>query len=103
MLIGDDALISCGDDSTVSISRTSRREGTSYKIKSTADVPVLYIDHTADSSRGGFTITSDEHRVKDVTGFSRFELTLASEEERELVVEEEASYETEVASPAQIE
>ena len=41
--------------------------------------------------------------MKDVTGFSGFELTLASSKERELVVEEEASYETEVASPAEIE
>jgi len=43
--------------------------------------------------RGGFTITSTEHRVKSTTGWSRYSLAIEPEAELILEVLEEANYE----------
>merc|ERR1712159_220196 len=52
----------------------------------------FYIDHTADTAHGGFVITTQEHAVKSVTGFSRYQCALAPSEERVIDVAEEATY-----------
>jgi len=68
---------------------------TRYTLKNNAtdrSVGKFYIDHSADSSHGGFVITTTDHCVKAVTGFSRYECSLAPLEERIIDVTEEATY-----------
>jgi hypothetical protein len=70
---------------------------TKYSIQNNStqrSVPKLYIDHTACSKYGGFVITTTDKCIKDVTGFSRYEFTLAPLESVEFVVMEEAVYST---------
>jgi vacuolar-type H+-ATPase subunit I/STV1 len=57
-------------------------------------VDAFYIDHSASSSNGGFIITTTDRRTKNVTGFSRFELTLPPGEEIDFTVEEEVTFTT---------
>jgi len=68
---------------------------TQYTVKNngTKRVPSLYIEHTARTDRGGFSITSTEHRAKSTTGWARFCLAVEPEAELSLEVAEEASYE----------
>merc|ERR1719198_1026722 len=79
---------------------------TVYEIKNNSvggrAVPRLYVDHTADASKGGFEITSDVRRVKATVGWARFELSLGPGEAATLEVEEEAKYAVEITSDAQI-
>jgi ubiquitin len=61
-------------------------------------VPKLYIDHTASTKHGGYTITTTERSVKTATGFSRFDYSLAPQRELEFVVTEEAVYTSDLVS-----
>jgi len=74
------------------------RVRTCYSIKNNGSrrAPVLYIDHTARTDCGGFSITSTEHRVKQTTGWARFCLSVDPEAEISLEVAEEANYEVQV-------
>jgi hypothetical protein len=66
---------------------------TRYVIKNNSvarTVPRFYIDHTASAAHGGYTITTTERCIKAVTGFSRFEISLAPGEEILIDVSEEA-------------
>jgi len=68
---------------------------TRYTLKNNATertVKKFYVDHSADSSHGGFVITTTEGSVKAVTGFSRFECSLAPNEEKVVDVAEEAIF-----------
>ena len=65
-------------------------------------VPKLYIDHTASTAHSGYTITTTEASVKTATGFSRFEYSLAPQQELECVVCEEAMYHTDLSSDSAI-
>jgi len=68
---------------------------TKYMVKNcSADKSVskLYIDHTASPQHGGFLITTSEKCVKKTANFSRFEFSLAPEQEVEFSVLEEAHY-----------
>jgi len=131
MIPGDDQLIELGEDTTLSVTRTtpaqlqsdkvtqikvaypdedagtkskslttctlSHRQTvvTRYVIKNngTKRVPALYIDHTARTDRGGFSIISTEQLVKQVTGWARYCLQMEAEAEVVLDVAEEALYE----------
>jgi len=122
MIPGDDQLIELGEDTTLSVSRSypkaaqtdnitdvslmkgdrlacvlSHRQTvtTRYVVKNngTRRVPCLYIEHTARTDRGGFTITSTEHCVKSTTGWSRYSLAVEPEAEIVLEVLEEVDYE----------
>ncbi|CAF1099779.1 unnamed protein product, partial [Didymodactylos carnosus] len=67
---------------------------TKYVIKNnSADrrVEKFYIDHSADVSLGGWVITTKENCIKSVMGFSRYQLSLDSQQEVELVVAEQAT------------
>lgn len=67
---------------------------TKYKIKNNstkAPAKRIYVDHTADNAGDGFSITTEKRRIKNVTGFSRYEFTLEPNEEVEWRVQEEAS------------
>eukprot|EP00441_Pelagodinium_beii_P035213 CAMPEP_0197630560 /NCGR_PEP_ID=MMETSP1338-20131121/7999_1 /TAXON_ID=43686 ORGANISM="Pelagodinium beii, Strain RCC1491" /NCGR_SAMPLE_ID=MMETSP1338 /ASSEMBLY_ACC=CAM_ASM_000754 /LENGTH=814 /DNA_ID=CAMNT_0043201795 /DNA_START=63 /DNA_END=2507 /DNA_ORIENTATION=- len=68
---------------------------TRYTVKNngTKRVPSLYIEHTARTDKGGFSITSTEHRAKSTTGWARFCLSVEPEAELIVEVSEEASYE----------
>ncbi|CAE7674531.1 unnamed protein product [Symbiodinium sp. CCMP2592] len=65
------------------------RVTTVYSIKNNGSrsAPCHYIEHTARTDCGGFSITSTEHRVKQTTGWARFCLSVNPE------VAEEANYE----------
>jgi ubiquitin len=122
MIPGDDQLIELGEDTTLSVSRTLPKSAQSDKVtkvsvskgekltciayhcqtvttryvvknNGTRRVPCLYIEHSARCDRGGFTITSTEHRVKSTTGWSRYSLAIEPEAELVLEVLEEANYE----------
>jgi len=73
----------------------SQRVVTRYVIKNngTKALPRFYVEHTARSDRGGFSIVSSEHRIKQTTGWARFCLRVEAEAEMTLDVVEEASYE----------
>jgi ubiquitin len=76
----------------------SHREvrATTYRVRNNAAraVEALFIDHTAGTEHGGFVVTTADGCVKSAVGFARFRLTLAPHGEAELVVREEATYET---------
>lgn len=68
-----------------------------YSVKNNADRPVenFYIDHSAKTTHGGFSIeTSGDAAIKSTTGFTRFHLRLpaAQTEMTEMRVVESASY-----------
>ena len=78
---------------------------TRYTVKnaSNASVKHLYIEHHASSTRGGFVITTaGKACIKQVTGFSRYDLQLDPHAEVTLDVEEEAVTETRILSTGQI-
>uniref|UniRef100_A0A7S3KXZ8 Ubiquitin-like domain-containing protein n=1 Tax=Amphora coffeiformis TaxID=265554 RepID=A0A7S3KXZ8_9STRA len=78
---------------------------TLYRIKNNASgeqMKRLYVDHTACSHHGGYVIATDEHRIKDVTGFSRYEFGLKSGEEIEFKVYEDATYSSKCISADQM-
>jgi hypothetical protein len=52
----------------------------------------FYIDHVADSSLGGYVVTTKKRCIKSVMGFSRFELTLEPQQEIEFIVDEQAQH-----------
>eukprot|EP00928_Gymnodinium_smaydae_P089680 TRINITY_DN735_c0_g1_i2.p1 TRINITY_DN735_c0_g1~~TRINITY_DN735_c0_g1_i2.p1 ORF type:complete len:844 (+),score=129.08 TRINITY_DN735_c0_g1_i2:63-2534(+) len=68
---------------------------TRYSIRNngTRKVPSLYVEHTARTDRGGFSITSTEKCVKQTTGWARYCLEVEPEAELTLDVIEEATYE----------
>mmetsp|Transcript_131026 Transcript_131026/g.339329 ORF Transcript_131026/g.339329 Transcript_131026/m.339329 type:complete len:812 (-) Transcript_131026:193-2628(-) len=68
---------------------------TRYVIKNNGSkaVPRFYVEHTARSDRGGFSILSSEHAVKQTTGWARFCLSVEAGAEISLDVVEEATYE----------
>merc|ERR1711998_110577 len=121
MLPGDDQIINYAEDTSVSIIKDTNSSTTvesaapefisgklsglrlhskqvrttSYTIRNNStdrSISKFYIDHTASTAHGGFVITSSELRVKDVTGFSRYEVTLQPLEEVVVVVTEEAYF-----------
>jgi hypothetical protein len=55
-------------------------------------VPKLYIDHTASTAHDGYVVTTTANCVKTATGFSRFEFSLAPQQQLEFEVLEEALY-----------
>ena len=65
-------------------------------------VPKLYIDHTASTANNGYVVTTSQHCIKTVTGFSRFEFSLAPQQELEFDVLEEAVYSSKLTSHAEI-
>lgn len=68
---------------------------TKYTIKNCSNeksVPKLYVDHTASSHHGGFSINTSENCVKSTTNFARYEFSLSPEREIVFEVEEEAEY-----------
>eukprot|EP00434_Breviolum_minutum_P008789 symbB.v1.2.007749.t1/scaffold480.1/size253386/11 len=68
---------------------------TRYSIKNngTKAAACLYIEHTARTDCGGFSITSTNHCVKQTTGWARFCLSVDPEADLSLEVAEEANYE----------
>jgi ubiquitin len=75
--------------------------GTKYTVvnhSSDRSVPRLYIDHTASPAHGGYTITTTERSVKTATGFSRFDYSLAPQQELECIVMEEAVHASDFTS-----
>ena len=121
MLPHDDSLIPYGEDSSVMIRKTTKDDCgivsispnlnsgklmgvgiryrksklTTYYLKNssnTRSVDTFYIDHHACVDMGGYVITTTNNRIKSVTGFSRYELTLSPNEEIEFPIEEEVYY-----------
>jgi hypothetical protein len=78
---------------------------TKYKLENNGETAVqrLYVDHSAYSHNNGYTITTEEHAVKSVTGFKRFEFALAIDEDREFEVCEEAVYCSRVTDTSSLE
>jgi len=73
--------------------RQTRRTKYSVKNNSTERaIEKFYIDHNADVNHGGFVITTKEHCIKSVMGFSRYEFRLPPQETLDFVVSEEATY-----------
>jgi hypothetical protein len=68
---------------------------TTYHVSNCSDRPIenLYIEHCASSQHGGFVITTTTNCIKNVTGFSRFKVTVPALGNCEFVVREEAFYE----------
>ena len=68
---------------------------TRYKMVNNGDkgVEKLYVDHSAFSHNDGYSVTTTESAVKQVTGFTRYEFSLGEGEERDFDVSEEAVYE----------
>ena len=68
---------------------------TRYVIKNNSldrTVNKFYIDHVADPSLGGYVVTTQKKCIKSVMGFSRFEFSIAPQEEIEFVVDEHAQH-----------
>jgi len=78
---------------------------THYTLLNTSKVavPCLYVDHAADSSHGGYAINTTDKVVKAATGYARFQLALAAEEQVEFDVTEVAIYETVLYGASSIE
>jgi ubiquitin len=118
MLPMDDSLIPYGEDSSVMIRKTIKKNSeivsvteslhedklvglmiksrksilTTYHLKNCSTergVNAFYIDHHASVDQGGYVIITPTHRIKSVVGFSRHELTLSPNEEIEFPIEEE--------------
>jgi ubiquitin len=118
MLPSDDSLIPYGEDSSVMIRKTVKKESnvvsvtpntkfekliglsikyrrsilTTYHLKNSSNtrrVDAFYVDHHASVELGGYVITTSTNRIKSVVGFSRHELTLSPNEELEFPIEEE--------------
>jgi ubiquitin len=131
MIPEDDSLVSYGEDSTVMIRRSVSSQSfvesvqkkvvndnlagcivehkvirsTIYHLKNSSSIRHIdgfYIDHSASSQNGGYVITTTEHRTKNVTGFSRFELKLSPGEEIDFTVQEEVIYTTHHTSMSDI-
>merc|ERR1712166_599577 len=78
---------------------------TRYVVMNASDTPIkhLYIEHHASSSHGGFAVTTGgDSCIKQVTGFSRYDLQLDPHGEVTLDVEEEAITETRIFSTSTI-
>ena len=80
---------------------------TLYKVKNNAvkkdkTIDHFYIDHTASYNHGGYEIITTKKCVKQVTGFSRFDIQLAPQSEIAFPVEEEAEYEVLLKTSSQI-
>lgn len=81
-------------------------KGTRYTIRNnstTRNVEKFYIDHVADSSLGGYVIVTKDQCTKSVTGFSRFQLSLAPLQTIEFVVKEEATSTRKIGGTAELE
>lgn len=79
---------------------------TRYIIKNNSlDRPVrkFYIDHVADSSLGGYIVTTQKRCIKSVMGFSRFELKLEPQEEIEFIVDEQAEHTKQIFEASALE
>jgi len=80
---------------------------TLYKVKNNAVkkdkiIDHFYIDHTASYNHGGYEIITTKNCVKQVTGFSRFDIRLTPQSEVTFPVEEEAEYEVLLKTSSQI-
>jgi len=73
---------------------------TRYEIKNNSSTRacVLYVDHTAAPSLGGYTITTTERMIKATTSFSRYRFELAPTAEGTHLVLEEATHTVRLAS-----
>ena len=74
---------------------------TVYKIKNNAVkqdkvINHFYIDHTASYNHGGYQIITKRNCVKEVTGWSRFDIKLEPQAEVVFPVEEEIEYEVQL-------
>jgi hypothetical protein len=81
-------------------------KGTKYTIRNnstTRNVEKFYIDHVADSSLGGYVIVTKDQCTKSVTGFSRFQLSLAPLQTIEFTVKEEATSTRKIGGTAELE
>jgi len=69
---------------------------TTYYLTNCTTVPIdnLYIEHTASTNRGGFVVITDTNRIKNVTGFSRYNVKLEPSIELRFEVREEVTYDT---------
>jgi ubiquitin len=81
---------------------------TVYKIKNNAVkqdkvVNHFYIDHTASYNHGGYQIITKRNCVKEVTGWSRFDIKLEPQAEVIFPVEEEIEYEVQLLGKAATE
>jgi len=74
---------------------------TKYTVKNNSTdrtIRKFYIDHNADVSHNGYDITTKEHCIKSVMGFSRFEFKLDPQASLEFIVGEEVNYVTKLIS-----
>ena len=79
---------------------------TRYVIKNNSlDRPVnkFYIDHVADPSLGGYVVTTQKQCIKSVMGFSRFEFSIAPQQEIEFIVDEQAQHSKKIYEAAALE
>jgi len=81
---------------------------TVYKIKNNAVkadkvVNHFYIDHTASYNHGGYQIITKKNCVKEVTGWSRFDIKLEPQAEVVFPVEEEVEYEVQLLNKSAID
>ena len=82
------------------------RKVTKYIIKNNSEdrtIPKFYIDHPANTQYNGYVITTKEKAIKSVTGFSRYCISLAPQEQVEFLVSEEAKYSTSISDIAGLE
>jgi len=65
-----------------------------YTIKNNSNkvIEKLYVDHKAQSSHGGFVITTTDNSIKTTTGWSRFAFKLEPQQELTFDIEEQATY-----------
>jgi len=74
---------------------------TKYTVKNNSaerTIKKFYIDHNADVSHNGYVITTNEHSIKSVMGFSRFEFKMDPLASLEFIVREEVTYETKLTA-----
>jgi hypothetical protein len=72
-------------------------KGTQYVIKNNSTsktIPKFYVDHTADTSYGGYVIVTKDRVLKSTTGWTRYQFSLKPQEEITFTVLEEASHQT---------
>ncbi|CAF3612384.1 unnamed protein product [Rotaria sp. Silwood1] len=68
---------------------------TRYLIKNTVldrSISKFYIDHIADSSLGGYVVTTQNRCIKSVKDCSRFELKFEPQQDIEFIVDEQARH-----------
>lgn len=63
----------------------------------------FYIDHVADPSLGGYVVMTQKQCIKSVMGFSRFEFSIAPQQEIEFIVDEQAQHSKKIYEAAALE